>query len=214
MRCRTVKLINIAQEIFELEITKPLGFDFIAGQYVDLQIINPKLSDNMGDTRSLSILSSPNDPTIKFLFKQGITAFKNNLKNLKEGDELSITQPKGKFTCKDVAKSVFIAGGVGVAPILSIIRTQTSIPKAGLFSFSTNDSAPYLEEIKKYGKIFITKEKSKFINRRINTNDLAPYRDKEFYICGSSAFISGVLLMLENLKIEESKIKTEDFIGY
>ena len=55
---------EVAVRTLEFEITRPDGFQFKAGQTVDLTWIDPPETDNEGDTRTFSIASAPDDPQL------------------------------------------------------------------------------------------------------------------------------------------------------
>jgi predicted ferric reductase len=80
------------------------------------------------------------------------TAFKTALKAAALGTKFTVSRPRGSFTLhKDITRAaVFIAGGIGIAPIRSILQhaTQERLPHK-LYLFYSNreaDDAAFLEE--------------------------------------------------------------------
>lgn len=99
--------------------TRPDNFHFIPGQAVEMSIATP---EEKGEMRPFTMTSSPEDQVLQFVIKQypeheGVTM---KLHELSVGDHLLITDPFGTLTYKE--KGVFIAGGAGITPFISIFR--------------------------------------------------------------------------------------------
>lgn len=99
---------------------------YIAGQFTQLQLplSNP---DARGDKHWFTLSSSPSEPlvgiTTKFTPEAG-SSFKQALLDLQPGDPVLLAEPMGDFVLpKDpTIPLLFVAGGIGVTPIRSIIR--------------------------------------------------------------------------------------------
>lgn len=105
---------------------KPEGpIRFIAGQFTELYL--PHIADTRGQRRWFTISSSPTDPllsiTTKFNTRRSST-FKEALQQLEPGTPLKLAEPMGDFVLpKDsTIPLVFIAGGIGITPIHSMIK--------------------------------------------------------------------------------------------
>ena len=97
-------------------------FRFFPGQYVDIGIPGSE------DTRSFSManISAKESGQLEFVIKcypgGRFSEFLDT--TLAVGDELPITGPFGVFTLRDSpAELVFVGGGAGMAPILSVLRS-------------------------------------------------------------------------------------------
>jgi propane monooxygenase reductase subunit len=112
-----------------LRLVEPTDIKFFPGQYVDIALPGSK------ETRSFSMAntSSRDSGQLEFIIRvypDGL--FSTYLANeLKIGDQLDITGPFGVFTLREGhdADIVFVGGGAGMAPILSVLR---SISERGL----------------------------------------------------------------------------------
>ncbi len=117
-----VRILNIKQvthDVKRFQIEKPAGYSFIPGQATDVSVNSAALKD---EKRPFTFTSLNSDPHLEFTIKiyssrNGVT---NALGNLKPGDELIIRDVWGAISYK--GKGVFIAGGAGITPFISIFR--------------------------------------------------------------------------------------------
>ena len=115
---------EVAEGTMAFHLEKPAGFQFKAGQYVDISLINPPETDSQGIIRSFSIASAPYENELLVVTRMRNSAFKRVLAILPLGTEVKLEGPMGSFTLhKNRAKAgVFLAGGIGITPFLSILR--------------------------------------------------------------------------------------------
>lgn len=116
----------VAKDIIELRFTKPAGFTFLAGQFVQFQIPD-------GDKhvlRSYSISSIQSDEYLEFCIKilpegRGSRFFDQ----IVFGNTAFISSAKGRFVCDSIGPNYFIATGTGLAPVMGMLNqiAQTSI---------------------------------------------------------------------------------------
>ncbi|MDD4287794.1 MAG: FAD-binding oxidoreductase [Candidatus Peribacteraceae bacterium] len=102
---------KIAHDVYEFTLAKPEGFSFQAGQFVMFQVpLVDKVSDVQG--RAFSIASAPSEPELLFVakIKQGGRAGRWISEMLKEGDEVKLQGPLGKFTLAPYPNAVSGAG--------------------------------------------------------------------------------------------------------
>jgi len=106
---------------------KPIGYTFKAGQYVALEV--PKMEgieiDSRGLTRSLSIASAPFESDLYFAMRKGESSFKQVCWKLTSGATVVITKAVGFFVVpaeEDTRPIVFVAGGIGITPVRSILK--------------------------------------------------------------------------------------------
>jgi propane monooxygenase reductase component len=105
-----------------LRLIEPEEIKFFPGQYVDIRI------PGTDAVRSFSMANtSSRDGRLEFvirIYPDG--QFSHFLdQNLEVGDRLDLTGPFGVFTLRDSdADLVFVGGGAGMAPILSLLRSM------------------------------------------------------------------------------------------
>ena len=66
---------EVAERTVEFRFEKPQSFDFKAGQFMDLTLVDPPETDGEGNTRAFSINSAPDDPDSVFATRLRDTAF-------------------------------------------------------------------------------------------------------------------------------------------
>jgi len=100
--------------------------EFLPGQFMELSIPETAI------TRAYSLANAPNwDGTLEFLIRQHPQgAFSSYLADrAKIGDALALRGPQGSFTLDDASPAArwFVAGGTGVAPMLSMLRRMAEL---------------------------------------------------------------------------------------
>jgi predicted ferric reductase len=127
-----------------------LVMDYLAGQFVWLKFSGPFLSFQ---EHPFSISSHPgNQQTLEFTIKE-FGDFTNHIGQLPIGSKVYVDGPYGHFTMKQrhAEGVMLIAGGVGIAPIMSILRQLAkecySSPVVLITCHGTLSDLPYKEEL-------------------------------------------------------------------
>ena len=202
---------NVWTFIFSSEQKLP----YWAGQSAHVTFKDERDPDHM--RRSMSFASSPYDEDIQFSMRvRDQSPYKMNMSKLKIGDELHITRIKGGTVLPDddTLPLVMIAGGIGVTPFRSMMRT---IEKRGLrheVTFIHVSSSEYLyeEELKKLP----------FVQLRISRADVESTLDDivsknpeaEYFIAGSPSFLNSITESLIQKGIYDEHIKSTPFKKY
>ena len=143
-----VAVSRIASETMRLEISIPESIQFEPGQYVR---IHPAGTDFH---RSYSMANLPGSNHLEFfvrLVPDG--SFSNWLNGAKAGDKVELSVPHGTFFLRDEERPrLFVAGGTGVAPFLSMLRSMNgksqSQPTTVLIGARTPGHLFALDELK------------------------------------------------------------------
>ncbi len=240
-----IKVSNIIKETdnthtLYLEIPNDLSdlFKYKAGQYLTLKInINDKIY-----RRSYSISTSPEVDdkiaiTIKKVQNGYISHYIND--NIKKGDFIEVMPPRGNFTIELSPESkkeyVFFAGGSGITPLISIIKSILKVEKSSkLTLFYSNHSEKnviFRKEIEDlvynyrdrftivyiftgkeykdypyYGRVDSEKTK-KLLNEFIRTD----ISEVEFFLCSVPAMMKTIENTLISLGVEKSMIHKESY---
>jgi len=221
MEEQIIKILDIepvTHDVKRFRVEKPKGYKFIPGQATEVSINTTALKD---EKRPFTFTGLNTESYLEFTIKiypshKGIT---NELGKLKTGAELIIRDVWGAINYK--GKGVFIAGGAGVTPFISILRdlkTKNEVSGNILVFANKSKSDIILEkEFKKMlGEAFInilSDEDVKgyshgMINEdflKANINDFG----KNFYVCGPPPMMDAVLKQLANLGAPDDLITME-----
>lgn len=231
-----VKLIKkevIANDTMAFHFEKPEGFEFRAGQFADITLIDPPETDAEGDTRGFSIVTAPHEENLVFATRLRDTAFKRVLRNLPEGTEVKLDAPYGDFTLHktETTPAVFIIGGIGVTPVRSMIANAThNHTNHQLTLIHANKSAkdaPFTADFEDFAK---ANPNFKFIpvysdepgwsgeTGRVDIDILKRHVDNLnkpiYYLSGPAGMVGAMRSMLVEAKVNEDNIRTEEFSGY
>ncbi len=203
---------------------------FFPGQYVDLV-----LEDMFGfETGGFSITSSPLlqgfiQIAVKRLPERKASLFLHD--RSKEGDEVFLMGPSGDFYFNEgMAESlVLIVGGIGITPVMSMVRyvdeASLDIPVTLLYSASSPSELLFrdqLEEITaKNPKIHcfftITSPGDEAWGGRVGRIDRAMLKESnidpssEFYLCGPRGMPDSISTMLREMGVDAAQIQAEEW---
>jgi len=216
-----VKILDIKQITHDVKlfrVEKPAGYSFIPGQATDVSVNTPEFRDRKNPFTFTCLTSAPYlEFTIKiYSSHNGMT---NELGKLKPGDELIIRDVWGAINYK--GKGIFIAGGAGITPFISILRNlQVTNEVAGnrlLFANKTKADIILEDEFRRIlGTEFInilSDEKAEGYYHGFITEDFLKANiddfSRKFYVCGPPPMMDAVLKQLANLGVAENSITLE-----
>lgn len=240
MSTQIVKLTKseeVAEGTMAFHFTRPPGFEFRAGQSIDVTLIDPVETDAEGNTRAFTIASPPFVDHLTFATRMRDSAFKRVLRKASQGLEVKIEGPGGSFTLhKNASKpGVFLAGGIGITPFLSIVRQAAKDkPPQLLYLFYSNrrpEDAPFLDLLaglpaENSNFHFIATMTAMAKSRRQWTGETGVIDRKMllrhvpqpigpiYYIAGPPAMVTAMRKMLVSAGVDEDDIRTEEFSGY
>lgn len=134
-KAQVSRVTDLTHDVRELKIslTAPDSIDFKAGQWISLDVWNPRLKQHV--PRQYSIASPPSQcQHITLLFNRVPEGPGSSyLFSLHEGDSLKFRGPNGSFYLQEKPGRdlVFVATGTGIAPFRSMISTFLEQPEAG-----------------------------------------------------------------------------------
>jgi propane monooxygenase reductase subunit len=122
-KARVVAIESLTHDIVSLsvEVDEPASFGFKAGQYVDLTV------PGTGERRAYSMANLPGSSRLDFVIKRYPGGVFSGLLDggLSPGDELAFRGPFGMCSLsgtEQLSGCVLVAGGSGMAPMLSLLR--------------------------------------------------------------------------------------------
>src|SRR5215471_14273769 len=228
---------EVAEGTMAFHLERPAGFQFKAGQYMNVTLIDPPETDDEGDTRSFSIASAPFEADLVFASRMRNTAFKRILKTLTLRSEIRMSGPFGSFTLHTDASrpAVFLVGGIGITPFRGIILQAAKDKLAHkLLLFYSNrrpEDAAYLDELQeverqnpnyKFIGIMTGMRKSQRPwhgeTGHITPQMLAKWiRDLQrpiYYSAGPPGMVAAMRQVLTSIGAGDDDIRTEEFTGY
>ena len=235
--CKLMRREEVAEGTMAFHFEKPSEFNFTAGQFADVTLTDPPETDVEGNTRTFSIASPPFENELVFTTRMRDTAFKRSLKNVPLATEVKIGSAGGSFTLhKNPAKpAVFLAGGIGITPFLSIVRQadRDKLPQQ-LYLFYSNrrpEDAAFLDTLQtlettnpNFRLICTMTEMSKskkewkgetgLLDKKMLSRHLTVLRVPIYYIAGPPTMVAAMRQTLVSAGIEEDDIRAEEFSGY
>lgn len=216
-----VKIISIEQithDVKRFRVEKPYGYSFIPGQATEVSINTPELKD---EKRPFTFTGLNREYYLEFTIKiypshKGVT---NELGKLNTGAELIIRDVWGAISYK--GKGVFIAGGAGITPFISIfrdLRTKNEISGNRLIFANKTKADIILEhELRDMlGNSFINilsdEKENGYSNGMITEDFLKDHigdSNRNFYLCGPPPMMDAVKKQLANLGVGENSITLE-----
>lgn len=193
------------------------AFRFNPGQWIDLHA--PLQGKNIGgytiisSTRDrgfidLAVRESLNHPVTKYLHE-----------TIRVGDFVQITEGQGKFFLNEnllTASLILIAGGIGITPLLSMIRSHHNPERIKLFySVSNEEEILFRNELSPLATFTVTKSHQSNWSgptTRINLEFLKNYQanlNSHFFICGPKEMIDHISSELKQNNIPETQIHFE-----
>lgn len=208
---------------FSLILEKPAGFNFYAGQYLDVKL---PVKDKLGNSRTFTISSSPTEDFLMITTKKGISQFKKAMEKLQTGDPISTTHPIGTFTLDESQAAVFITGGIGITPFRSIIKyaldCKLTTPITLLYS-NSDDNFLFKEELDKWQNRLPNLTIHYIMTSQVGRLDkegllkLYPKVDSLntiYYLAGPPGMVDDLAKMLINSGIDQTNIRYDRFDGY
>jgi ferredoxin-NADP reductase len=214
---KVLEVKKITHDVLGIKIEKPAGYTFIPGQATEVAV-NDK--DWINEKRPFTFTNLPGDDHLEFTIKtypahNGVT---NRLLQLKAGDELIIHDVWGAIHYK--GKGLFIAGGAGITPFISIFRYLRSIKD------TENNRLLFANKTKK--DIILEKELNDLLRGNVinvlSDEDVKGYKhgfitetilkelihpDDTLYLCGPPPMIDAVMKSLADLGVSGKSVVME-----
>ena len=150
MQVRVKRISFEADDINSYELVNPDGGDlapFTAGSHIDLHLPN-------GMIRSYSLVNDQGEHNRYVIAVNNDAASRGGSKLIHEtmrvGDIIAVTLPRNNFALReDAGHSVLIAGGIGITPLLSMIRRLEALGRSWelFYAARTRLTAAFLDEL-------------------------------------------------------------------
>ena len=205
---KVTEVLSLTHDVKQIRTEKPNGYQFTPGQATEVALNKKGYQE---EKRPFTFTCLPSDDYLEFVIKSyfdhdGVT---KQIDEIQVGHELIIDEAWGAIEYK--GKGVFIAGGAGITPFISIFRDLEAKGEVEgnklIFSNKTGKDVilePYWDEL--LGEDFtstITHEKIEgHENGLINMEFLKKHVDdysQHFYVCGPDQMIKDISGSLKQL---------------
>ena len=211
---------------FEPKDGTKMGFE--PGMFVMLAYVDP--STNEKTARAFSIASAPSQDFLEFYISMVHGKLTSRLENAKVGDMYRITGPYGQFKFVPNAdkKVLFLAGGTGLAPFMSMLREIRLLSSGNdvsmLYSVKYPNEVIRRDELAELGRqmdlktvITVTRPQpgdgwtgqTGHIDSEMIKRYAPDFAERVPYICGPLNFAKAMKDALVSLEVPPERIKAD-----
>ncbi len=227
-KLKIIKIIDESPDVktFRLGIPNEIKISFLPGQFFMVSF-----EENSPLHRAYSIASSTMQKKYLDITMNLVAEFTKRLWSTKVGDSLIFKGPYGKFYFSEEMKNnlVLIGGGLGITPLMSILRTCTDKKIKNKINLIYSVRSPadiiYYETIQEQKKtnpnldyiITITRplpehgwgQRTGRINQDLLKEKIEDIKGSLYFLCGPLDFVKSIIAMLESLGVKREQIKTD-----
>jgi ferredoxin-NADP reductase/ferredoxin len=209
---------------FTLEADDREALNFLPGQYVNVAV------PGTGVGRSYSFSSGPGQKHLSFLVRitEGGAMSEYLRGRAQTGDRLEFTGPMGGFFLRETARpALMLAGGTGIAPLLSMLEELAQSPPAHpvrlLYGVTTDQDLVHLDTLRDYAGVVpgfsfdhcVADPASAAPNTGFVTDlldgDALHGGDADVYLCGPPPMVEAVRGRIRELGVEPANFYYEKF---
>ncbi len=199
------------------------SFKRLAGQFMIVRFLN---KDLWWQAHPFSLSISPEDTYIRLTIKS-VGDYTSLIPNIKPGTKVIIDGPYGVFTKKSVRKEklLFIAGGVGITPVRSLIEEVAKEGKNCILIFGNKTQNDFifkreLDELSKkyqfkYVDVLSDDPNFKGEKGRIDLEEIKKldpdYIERDIFLCGPPPMMESIKAGLKSAGVPDKDIHYERF---
>jgi ferredoxin-NADP reductase/DMSO/TMAO reductase YedYZ heme-binding membrane subunit len=198
----------------------PLPFEHIAGQYINLHLT----IDGKRVNRSYTIASSPTRSAYcEISVKKAAFGSKWLHENWKEGERVKVSAPAGKFyfAGHESERVVLVAGGIGITPMMSVVRSLTDRGWRGdmylLFSVRKDSDVVFKDELSYLQARFPNLKVKVTVGNRITKEMIAEHvprlKNGPVMLCGPDPMMTAMRQLFVEIGVPDAEIHQEAFIS-
>jgi ferredoxin-NADP reductase len=220
-----VKLLHrreIAGGTMEFRFTWPEGFAFKAGQAVEVLLPDP------AGGHAFSLVNAPSGAELVVATRMRDSVYKQALRSLAPGATVKVDGPFGSLTLhrNPARAAVFIAGGIGITPFMSILRQAKADGMAHhitlIYSNRRREDSAYLNELETLARehsnfklvTTMTEAGGGFVDAAMIAKATDGLPAPIFYVAGPPAMVEAMRTALDKAGIEDVDVRSEEFFGY
>jgi predicted ferric reductase len=231
MKRRPYRVAHVRRELPDtftlvLEPDGHVGMNFTPGQYAWMTVGSSPYSLQQ---HPFSFSSSSHQGALEFTAKV-VGDFTSSWERIEPGECVYLEGPYGAFTLDaDSEGAVFVAGGIGVTPVMSILRTMRDTgderPIVLVYGNPDVESITFGEELDELTEVLDLRVvhvlddapdcwsgESGFVDRELLERNLPPdCRTYEFFVCGPEPLMDAAETALRDMGVSWRQIYTERF---
>lgn len=220
INAKILEISNPSGDYYSIKLATEEDFTWKPGQFAKFELDN--MPENQ-DSRIFSIASTEEEGHILVGTRsrnEKISEFKKKFLNLEKSSLVKITGPMGTFCIKDeTSPIIFYASGVGITPIRSILNSLKDVTNRKIEIVYAADYYLYEEDLLEIVNnnvamnIYFTKSIEETTTKLKELATLYK-NDAYYYTSGAPFVIKAVENNYLDLKIEKSRLCSDNFIGY
>lgn len=227
LRMRYVSMHPIASNQYEFIFAPDERLRFTSGQYMEWTL--PRWGgDIRGNRRYFTIASSPGESDVRIGVRvtPGGSSFKKSLMSLKTGDTLIASGVTGEFTLPPDTSTglVFIAGGIGITPFVSMIRSMLAAKQrrdVTLFYSTVSEGEQAYSDVLDTAVheinlklVRVVTGTSGYITAEMVSRQVPDWSKRLFYLSGPDSMVNNYEQLLKTLGLQGTRIRKDYFPGY
>jgi ferredoxin-NADP reductase len=232
---RVARIFEETPDVKTFRFTPPKGgrlpFSYLPGQFLSLTV----RQDDKPVRRSYTIASSPSqrdyvEITVKRVEQGVVSGYLHD--RVKEGDRLEVSVPFGSFTFtgKEADSIVLIGGGVGITPLMTVIRylTDHGWPRDIFLLYSCRTSRDFIfrEELeylqRRYANLHVVASMTRAkgtewmgptgrLTKELIAQNVPNIASRRVHLCGPPPMMEAMEGILGELGVPKEQVKIESF---
>jgi len=195
------------------------------GQFVLVRFLSKKL---WSQEHPFSLSRLPDGETIRLTIRQ-LGDFTNEVPNILPGTKVAVSGPFGAFTHqkRETQKILYIAGGIGITPIRSMIEQQVSMGEKAnavlLYGNRTEADTIFMEELGELSRLtampihnVLSEQKgytgeNGFVDQEKIARLVPDVSERDVFLCGPPPMMAAIVKQLKALGVPDKQIHYERF---
>jgi ferredoxin-NADP reductase/Na+-translocating ferredoxin:NAD+ oxidoreductase RnfD subunit len=229
-------ITQMSRGIFEYAFVSDAPISHEAGQYMEWTSPHRK-ADKRGTRRFFTIASAPGDTHVRLGIRVPVesSTFNSALKSLKPGDQIQATGVTGAFTLPHDPnqKLLFIAGGIGITPFMSMFRYLKSRRERRdivlIYSAISPLDFAYQEEMDAYKDtiglriVYLPTDFTEvtgwdgpygYITDKLVKKEIDDFKNRMWYLSGPSVMVDAYKKLAFSMEVPTTHVKTDYFPGF
>lgn len=228
---------DVAEGTTAFHFSRPEGFSFKAGQAIDLILPDVGFRAGEGERHTFSLVNTPSGKELCIATRMRDSDYKRRLRSLEQGAKVRVEGPFGSLILHNNAAraAVFIAGGIGITPFMSMLRHAEEAGLAHrlvlLYSNRRPEDAAFLDDLldlerrNTHFRLIATMTQMNrseqawtgaqgVIDAAFIRNAIEELGQPVVYLAGPPAMVEAMRDAAIAAGVDEDDIRSEDFFGY